>query len=107
MKIKYKRTPAPAAPLAEGTLTRMLDPESRLAIEYPHAYAVMRDLHGAGIAIREVSQIQYATKMRVLGGCVVLLYWSGKTVVQGNAFKGGAIWEILKDVLPENTVWQR
>ena len=107
MKTKYKRIPAQTSPVEEGEIKRMLDPESKLAIENPHAYSVMRDLHHAGIALKDVSRVPYGIKIRVLGGCVILLYQSGKTLVQGNAFKGGAIWKILNAVLPENTSWQR
>jgi hypothetical protein len=68
---------------------------------------VLSGLHEIEISINEVSQIQHATRLSVLGGCIVLAYYSGTTLVQGNAFKGGAIWKRLRKGLPEDTIWQR
>ncbi|OAK60196.1 hypothetical protein A3K87_24070 [Variovorax paradoxus] len=76
-------------------------------MHYPHAFRVMTGLHEIDVTINEVSQVPNATRLSVLGGCIVLAYYSGTTLVQGNAVRGGAIWKRLKKGLPEDTVWQR
>lgn len=107
MKEKYRLARSKIAPLPEERRVRILDPQSTFAIHYPHAFRVMTSLHEIDVTINEVSQVPHATRLSLLGGCIVLAYYNGTTLVQGNAFKGGAIWKRLRKGLPEDTIWQR
>jgi hypothetical protein len=93
-------------PVDADQLSRMLDPEDVFAIRFPSAFDVLTSLKEAGINVREIRRIQHAHQFRVIGGVVVCVYTSGKVVVQGDVFQGGATGKLLKRALPKDTIWQ-